>query len=237
MHSGIEILPTNTCPSDLTELGERSKLFARFAHEVQLDISDGAFTPALSWPYREGQWSEIESLAEKKNALPYADTLAYEAHLMVEEPLRVGQLLAQIGCSRLIAHIETFDAPSEVPTVFAAWKSAGAREVGLASLLDTPLDAVKNAARYCDVVQLMSIAKLGYQGAAYEPSVIRRIQELHTAHPSLVIEVDGGVSRENIAELVQAGARRFGVGSAISKATDPAAAYAELKSLAESAIQ
>ena len=83
----------------------------------------------------------------------------------------------------------------------------------------------------------MSIATLGYQGAAYEPRVVERIQELHAKYPKLVIEVDGGVSGKNIAELVRAGARRFGVGSAVMKASDPTAAYTQLQQIATEALQ
>ena len=54
--------------------------------------------------------------------------------------------------------------------------------------------------------------------------------------PDTLISVDGGVSSDNIADLVRAGARRFGVGSAISKASDPAAAHKALLALAQEAI-
>jgi len=88
----------------------------------------------------------------------------------------------------------------------------------------------------CDVVQVMSIATLGKQGAPYDVRAIARIKELHTKYPELVISVDGGVSEKNIADLARAGARRFGVGSAITKAPDPKAAYLNLKAIAESAL-
>jgi pentose-5-phosphate-3-epimerase len=83
----------------------------------------------------------------------------------------------------------------------------------------------------------MSIAQLGKQGAAFEPRIIPRIEELRAMYPSTTIAIDGGVSEKNIAELVRAGATRFGVGSAISKASDPKVAYENLKTLAENALQ
>lgn len=233
----IEIIPTNTCPPSLTELARRSRIFEGFAKEVQLDVDDGAFAPELSWPYLEGQWAELEQMAIGSTMLPCAETLQYETHLMVEEPVRIGELLARVGCTRILAHIEVFENAAVATDAFTAWKAAGASQVGLAVLIDTPLSELEPLVEKCDVVQLMSIAQLGKQGAAFEPRIIARIEELHTKFPNLAIAVDGGVSERNIAELVRAGATRFGVGSAISKATDPKVAYANLKTVAENALQ
>jgi ribulose-phosphate 3-epimerase len=233
----IEIIPTNTCPSDLAELSRRSKTFSEFSPWVQLDIDDGAFAPVISWPYGERQWAELEAMATDSQMLPYADTLKYETHLMVEEPSRLGELLARIGVPRIIGHVEAFADAEEIRTALHLWKNAGAPEVGLAILLDTPLPVLAPVVPLCDVVQVMAIAVLGSQGAPFEARIIPKIRELSSAYPDIVIEVDGGVSKKTIATLVHAGASRFGVGSAISKAPDPQAAYEELKLLAENALQ
>ena len=233
----IEIIPTNTCPPDLAEMSKRSEFFAGFAQWVQLDISDGAFTSALSWPYAEGQWDELESMAAGALELPSAPPLQYETHLMVEEPRQLGMRLAEAGIARVIRHVEAFGDDKEILSALYSWRSAGAREVGLALLLDTPLPVLEPMIGACDVVQVMSIATLGAQGALYDARAVARIKELHTKYPELVISVDGGVSLKNIAELATAGATRFGVGSAITKAADPSAAYAELKATAESALE
>jgi len=232
----IEIIPTNTCPPNFAELSRRSEAFARFSSQVQLDIDDGVFAPEISWPYRSGQWSELEEMALGAKILPFSETLKYEVHLMVEDPFHIGELVARVGSLRILAHIETFENEKSIRDAFLAWKSAGAREVGLAILIDTPLSTLEAVIPWCDVVQVMSIAKLGRQGAPFDVRAIARIQELHAKYPDVIIAVDGGVAEGNIADLVRAGARRFGVGSAISKSNDPAAAYEALKALAESAI-
>lgn len=228
----IEVIPTNTCPPDMAELSRRSRIFEGFSDQVQLDIDDGMFAPELSWPYLGEQWKELEGMAIGGQQLPCADTLRYEVHLMVDEPLRIGELLARAGCRRIIGHVEVFDGAASVTEAFAAWKAAGAGEVGLAVLIDTPLSQLEPAIGKCDVAQLMSIAKLGAQGAPFEPRIFPRIEELHAKYPDLTIAIDGGVSATNIADLVRAGARRFGIGSAISKAPDPKAAYEDLKAIA-----
>ncbi len=233
----IEIIPTNTCPASFAELRQRSELFAGFSKQVQLDIDDGVFAPELSWPYLGEQWAELEAMAVSGKKLPCVDALAYEAHLMVEEPTRIGELLARVGCTRVIAHVEVFEGEISAREAFALWKAAGALEVGLAALIDTPLSALEPYVADCNVVQFMSIARLGKQGASFEPRIIARIAEFRERFPDTLISVDGGVSETNIQELVRAGARRFGVGSAITKAADPKAAYENLKTIAESALQ
>ncbi len=233
----IEIIPTNTCPPDLDEMARRSQAFSEFASCVQLDVGDGAFVPARSWPYGDGQLRELEAMESGATGLPCSDILFYEVHIMAEEPRDIGERLARAGIRRIIGHVEAFADPEEVRTALSAWRAAGAKEVGLAVLLDTPLPVFTPLLPACDVVQLMSIAQLGYQGAQFEPRIFDRIKEVRAAFPDVVIEVDGGVSEKNIADLARAGAARFGVGSAITKASDPIAAYRHLKSLAESAIQ
>lgn len=231
--NGIEIIPTNTCPHDLDELTRRAEIFAAFAPQVHLDISDGKFTPVLSWPYGSAQWTEANALG----SLPFSDRSQYEAHLMVEDPSELGAILAKAKCTRVIGHIEAFGSADETIAALERWKREGAREVGLALLIDTELELLEPLAHHCDSVLLMSIATLGSQGAAFDERVFGRIEALHTMHPELMIAVDGGVSGSNIESLVRAGARRFGVGSAISKAPDPAEAYRSLLERAESALQ
>jgi len=220
----------------MIEMTRRSEAFSAFAPHVQLDVCDGQFAPVLSWPYQSGQWTELQEIAKVPNGLPFSDRMGYEAHLMVEEPESIGELLARAGCKRVLAHIETFESDEAVRAAFSKWKSAGAVEVGLAVLIDTPLSILDPVVSTCDVIQLMSIATLGAQGAPFDARVIPRIASLHAKYPELMIAIDGGVSEQNIATLAQAGAARFGVGSAISKAANPEEAYSKIKQLAESAV-
>ena len=103
--------------------------------------------------------------------------------------------------------------------------------------MDTSFELVAPLVEICDVVHLMSIATIGTQGIPYDPSAPARIAEFHGRFPHMLISVDGGVSEKNIADLVRAGARRFGVGSALMRSENPGKAYETLKSLAENALQ
>jgi ribulose-phosphate 3-epimerase len=236
MDSRIEIAPTNTCPADFPELVRRSKAFGQFAPYIHLDISDGKFTSVTSWPYAEGQWAELEKMADRGEVLPLAKIVHYEAHLMVQDPLRIGTFLARVGCRGIIAHLEAFQTFHSVKEAFSAWRAGGAEYVGLALLIDTPLDVFAQYAHECDAILLMSIPTLGKQGAPFDERIFSRIEKIHSKYPDLSIGVDGGVGMSNLAALVARGARRFGVGSAITKTPDPVEAYAQLKKLAEATV-
>lgn len=231
-----EILPTNTCPRTFVELSDNTSSISVYARAIHLDIGDGVFVKALSWPYGPGQWEDIEHMAVSGGALPGVEKILYEAHLMVDEPLRLGELLARLGCARIVAHLESFANADTLRSAFSVWKTAGASEAGVSVLLETPLQSLEPIINECDVVQVMSIATLGSQGALFDSRAIERIRVLHATYPTLTISVDGGVSEKNITSLARAGIRRFCIGSAISKAEQPAVAYATLKSLAESVI-
>lgn len=197
---------------------------------MQLDVADGTFVSDMSWPCREGQFAELEHVS-----VLFPPNLLVEVHLMAEEPERLGVLFARAGAKRILGHIEAFQEQKDVERALSHWRGSGAEEVGLALLLSTPREVLDPYIASIDVVQIMSIATLGKQGAPFESSAIARIEELHQKHADLIIEVDGGVGESNIAALVEAGATRFGVGSAIFKAEDPKAAYDNVKALAEAA--
>lgn len=220
------VLPTNTCPPDSAELAERSAQFLEFATDVQLDIADGIFAPVVSWPYGAGQLADLEKGPLVQ--LPYADRLTYEVHMMVQNPGKVGELLARMGAKRLLPHIETLPDADAARAIFASWRAAGAHEIGLSILIDTPLETLDELISEVDVVQMMSIAKIGAQGEPFDDRALQRVEELHAKYPDLLVAVDGGITEGNIEMLVRAGANRLCVGSAISKAASPAKSYAAL---------
>ena len=227
-HKEIEIFPT-CVPHDAAELDACSRAIRPFASAIHLDITDGIFAPSRTWPYRES------GSFEKFDLSPAGELLA-EVHLMVEKPRAIGIECAHAGAFRIIGHVEAFDDTEEAHGTLDAWKRAGAPEVGLAILMETPFELLEHHMLIVDFVHMMSIATIGKQGIPYDRRAPERIAEFHMRHPEVLISVDGGVSKENIAELVRAGARRLGVGSAISKAKDPADAYARLKHVAGEAL-
>ncbi len=227
-----EVIPTNTCPKTLEELTARSTAFSAYAPVIHLDVSDNKFAPTQSWPFFDAQWQELEAMGVGHNKMPLLNTpLQYEVHLMIESPLSAGVAFARAGVSRIIAHVEAFRHADGARDAFKMWKLSGAKEVGLAILMDTPLDTLRPFADICDEFLVMTIATVGKQGIPFDERGIDRIKELHKRHPEIAIAADGGVSNANIKQLAKAGATRFCVGSSIEKQSDPARAYKDLLQL------
>lgn len=225
----IEIIPTYV-PRDAADLAAGAEKIRAFASSIHVDVDDGVFAPHTTWPYTaHGVFGDVD--------LSALSGLEIEAHLMVEEPRDIGKAFARAGASRIIGHIEGFADQREVYSALDAWRGAGATEVGLGMLLGTPLEVIEPLIPICNVVHLMSIATIGTQGIPYDASAPERIVEFHERFPKTLISVDGGVAESNIADLVRAGATRFGVGAALSKAENPKVAYEKLKQLAESAVE
>ncbi|MEK7132828.1 MAG: hypothetical protein AAB830_02135 [Patescibacteria group bacterium] len=224
----IEIIPTYV-PHDAADLAEGIRAIRTFSSQIHVDITDGLFTPEFTWPYvKKGEFGKFNFAG--------ADGLFAEVHLMTENPRAIGIAFARAGASRILGHIEAFSTAAEAKETLLAWRANGADETGLSALLNTPFEMIEPLIPMCDAVHLMSIASIGAQGIPFDPRGITRIRKFHSKYPDVLISVDGGVAESNIADLVRAGARRFGVGSAISRSENPAASYTLLKTLAESAM-
>ena len=94
------------------------------------------------------------------------------------------------------------------------------RDLGAASGLalnpDTPLSAVEPYLDDCDLVLPMSV-NAGFGGQKFNSVALDKLRELRKLKPDLLLEVDGGVNPETIADCVRAGAELLVVGSAIFK--------------------
>jgi len=218
----IEIIPT-VVPASLLDIETAAKKYAPFARTLHIDFADGVFAPNTTW-MSEGE----EKFATREN-------FVYEAHLMVADPLNVGLKFIAVGCGRILGHIEAMQ--EKAGEVLAAWKSAGATEVGLGILMDTPLETLDPFISQANMVQMMTISKIGVQGLPFDSRAPARVAELHARHPNLLIAVDGSVNERTIVPLAQAGARRFCAGSVLSKSPDPEATYKRLIALAKSGLQ
>lgn len=224
-------------PTSYEDLVRAVALYDTNVPWVQIDLMDGVFVPTASWPY--GSVDSPKSIVDSMQ-LPKTEELAYEVHLMVQDPVEIGSACIAAGAKRVIAHVESFfdggnsdkwtvNSVERARECFAQWKKQGA-QVGVSLLLETPLDAVYPLIESGDVsvVQVMSITPIGVQGSVFDERAVQRVRTLKERYPDLVIAVDGGVSKKTLPMLAQAGAVHFGVGSAIVKADDPLAAYAAL---------
>jgi ribulose-phosphate 3-epimerase len=221
----MEIIPA-ILPQDFAELEDKVGLIKGATKTVQVDICDGHFVPNFTWPYKKKD-NTFEQMIREDEGLPAWESLDYEFDLMVDHPEKVVDDWVAIGAARVIIHIEAKGNVAE-----AVDNLAGRIDVGLAINIDTPIDSLKPFADKIQFIQLMGIDNVGFQHQAFDDKVIERVKAVREAFPDLPISVDGGVSLDNATDLIDAGADRLVVGSAIFAAENPLSTIAEFQGLA-----
>ncbi len=194
---------------------------------LQIDVMDGIFVPDKSWPY--SAWSEFQELVKKDTGLPFWQDIEYEFDLMVKNPSQILDGLIRLGAQRIIFHIESVTTV-ELESLIEKSKESNL-EIGIALNNDTPLETLFPFMDKIDFVQLMGIARIGFQGEPFDERVISRIKKLREMHPQLIISIDGGVNFETAPLLVGAGANRLVSGSAIFESGDIKGAINSLSSV------
>lgn len=220
-----EILPA-ILPRDFAELRDKVELVQGFVKTIQIDVCDGQFTPEATWPYRKHDDS-FERISREEEGMPGWQELNFEIDLMANKPEEHVQEWIQAGASRVILHAE---AKGDIGAAIAAL--SGAVEIGLAFNIDTPLNLAEKHADVISSIQLMGIDSIGFQHQPFDDKVVEKVKEARAKFPSLAISVDGGVSLETAPRLIEAGAHRLIVGSAIFAADNYIDAIREFKAIA-----
>lgn len=217
----MEIIPS-IVPKDYFDVEEKINKVEGLVNFVHLDVVDGSFAKPATWPYNQDDPdAEIVNLSDIKTSLKIG------VHLMVKNPEDVLDEWMDTQAKRIIVHIESTTNIDNVLTILEMSKI----ESGVALKLDTPIDALDDIIKHVDFVHLMSIDKIGGYGAEYEEEILEKIKAIKKRYKGVVIEVDGGISKNNIKSLAEAGATQFVVGSEIFDGGDVATHIAELKSL------
>ncbi|HEU4677149.1 MAG TPA: hypothetical protein VFS75_00330 [Candidatus Paceibacterota bacterium] len=186
-----------------------------FGREAQIDVVDGAFVPARSWPFTEGDVSDLARLSP---------AFILEADLMVEAPEDAIPGFSRFGVRKMVVHAESVRDWDRIREQRAKLGFS----LGLSILNDSPLSLLLDRVSHIDYVQLMGIKTIGVQGEPFDERVLERICAVRAQHPDLMISVDGSVNETTLPKLIEAGADRFVVGSAIFDAPNPAEAYGRL---------
>jgi ribulose-phosphate 3-epimerase len=185
--------------------------------QLHVDVMDGRFVPNLTIG------PVVVAAIRKRTRLPL------DCHLMIVEPERyVGDFVAA-GADMVTVHAE---ATPHLQRVLAQIREAGAK-AGVALNPATPPDVLEYVLDDLDLVLVMSVNP-GFGGQAFIPSTyakIRRIKAMLADRP-VDLSVDGGVKREHVRPLGEAGATVLVAGSAIFGAPDPPAEVRAMKQLA-----
>ena len=203
--------------ADFSKLGEEvAAIEAAGADWVHIDVMDGHFVPNLTFG------APVVSCLRKVTKMPF------DVHLMVEAPQNYIADFAKAGADILTVHLET--AP-HLHRVIQAIKEAGLK-AAVSLNPSTPLCLLEEILPELDMVLLMSVNP-GFGGQAFIPSSLEKVrklrQMLNERGLQTDIQVDGGVTPDNAAQLIAAGATVLVAGSAVYKAPDMANAIHSLR--------
>jgi ribulose-phosphate 3-epimerase len=207
----MDILPA-IIGKDFGEVEDKIFDVENFVTWVHIDIMDGVFTPAETWPFVDIK----ESPKELYNIDTIrTDNVRAEVHLMTKHPEKSLSKWIEAGADRVMLHYESTD--EETLSYIFEQLTGSEVEVGIVLKYETPISVLDTFIDQIDVVQLMSIAKIGSYGLPFEEGIYEKIKSLRARYPGVTISVDGGVNLENASKLIQAGADYLVVGSSIFK--------------------
>jgi ribulose-phosphate 3-epimerase len=155
--------------------------------------------------------------------------LPVDAHLMIEDPDVQAVRYAEIGCKSVTFHFEASECPKET---LSAIRKAGAR-AAIALKPNTQFSVIKEFRDYLDMILIMTVEP-GFGGQKFMADMMQKVSDSREfiGDADIWLQVDGGISLETIGIAREAGADTFVAGSAVFKATDPAAMVLQLKELA-----
>lgn len=220
-------MQTKIAPSilsaDFSVMGETvKKLEACGADMIHCDVMDGSFVEPITFG---GQMI--------KNIRPLTK-LPLDVHLMIEHPKTQIKFFAEAGADMITVHYKACKKISNtyLEETLRLIKSFGIK-CGAVVNPDVPVENIFPVFHLCDMVLLMSVYP-GYGGQKFIPEVLEKVVKareyaIKSGRPELDIEIDGGVTEENAAEIKKAGANVLVAGSAVFRAADMAAAIACLK--------
>ncbi len=199
------ILAPSVLAADFSKLGEEVKTVAEAgAKYIHLDVMDGAFVPSISFGM-----PVIEKLRGCTDAV-------FDVHMMVEEPGRYIQNMKKVGADLICVHQE---ACVHLDRTINQIKEAGCK-AAVALNPATPVETLSCILDQVDMFLIMSVNP-GFGGQKFIPYAVEKIKKLRKmlddAGLKTDIQVDGGVTTENVRMLIEAGANVFVAGSAVFK--------------------
>ena len=213
----VKIAPS-ILSANFAKMGEEvQSLEKNGADIVHCDVMDGVFVNNITFGIKM-----VEDL-RKITSLPL------DCHLMIVHPEKYVERFAKAGADIITVHYEACQ--DNLKEVLELIKSTGVK-CGAVINPDTPVEKIKDVILLCDMVLVMSVFP-GFGGQKFIPESLDKLREIRAiineCGREIDLEIDGGITAENVAEVKAAGANVIVAGSAVFKAPDRAAMIAKLK--------
>jgi ribulose-phosphate 3-epimerase len=183
-----------------------------------IDIMDGVFVPNISYGM-----PVLEAINRHAKKL-------IDVHLMIVDPDRYIKKFAALGANNLSVH---YEACTHLHRTLQAIKAEGMK-AGVALNPHTPVNLLEDVIGDIDLVCMMSVNP-GFGGQSFIENTYKKVKQLKEIiernGASTLIEIDGGVTDKNAAQLIEAGADVLVAGSYVFKAEDSTRTIKELKNL------
>jgi ribulose-phosphate 3-epimerase len=208
----MKICPTITA-YDIDEYNRQVNNVKDFAKRIHIDLMDGQFAPTKSpgiekiwWPHR----------------------IKVDIHLMYQQPMDFIDKLIKLRPRMVVIHNEAHVHHMH----FAAELHKVGIKAGLAILQDTPIEFAHQIMHSFDHVLVFS-GNLGYHGGEANLELLDKVKYIKDHHPDAEIGWDGGITDQNVRQLIDNGVDVLNVGGYIQKSDNPSAAYAKLREVIE----
>lgn len=219
----VQIVPS-ILAADFTRLGDQVRAVERAgARMIHVDIMDGHFVPNLTMgpPI-------TESLRKVTN-------IKLDHHLMIEDPDTYAPAFIKAGATSVSVH---YEACRNLNRTLNMIRDEGAL-AGVVINPHTVVDLLEDVLDVVDYVLIMSVNP-GFGGQTFIPRSVEKVRQLERRRRernlTFAIEIDGGITSENVGDVVKHGVNWVVVGSSVFHHPDPGAAYQELQRKAEESL-